>query len=559
MALENITLTPTLPSGIVAAENPIVVSLSTGVVGGSPAYAKGKITVVNNTTNNDQIIFNLTGSTNYYKVFTGKRYPNSDSYFLTDTLEDKNGNSISTSITTSQIASSISDCLNKDSVISNLYYVNYSGGTIVYLTAKEVGTTFKLSGQVTTTSGDITFTNISNGANQFEGSLVPNYQMYVELYVGDPSEQLIYLLGGSPDLSKYNYVTDIVLPFSLDNIHRFDFGKVCKSFVSTPRPNFNLTGATSFENEDQQIMRSFLFRYGELYPIAGGNTTKKLYKGSTSPFWVVNSSLPFTEDNDMEPFTGSSINVNGKYFTNSPSIKYSQRNQKELLYFTITKYAAQNRDIGMYADLTFWDGSTANDVLLYRFLSYENNYGGMYVANVSFEDHLQQFETTSRIKTAVINARAFSGGTNFTVKKTYQYPYSDPINSYQLTFLNKLGGFDTHTFIGLVEHQIDRTKKDITTAIPVNANGSVNQGFKYSGNYDVQITKKVMVNSGLLTETMFDWLLELLQSNDIYQIDNDNINYLKLDSFKYSKNTNSNDYSIECTFIQTIYENNVSI
>ena len=103
-------------------------------------------------------------------------------------------------------------------------------------------------------------------------------------------------------------------------------------------------------------------------------------------------------------------------------------------------------------------------------------------------------------------------------------------------FQNKLGTFDTFDFQGLIENTVDRVVSTYTTPLSINTDGSLATGFKSSANYGVQTTKKIVVDSGWVNETTFNWLLELMSSNLIYSYGTGIENYLKLDSFKYDTN-----------------------
>src|SRR5688572_21475192 len=108
MALLNTTITTTQPAGLVAAENPIVLSLATGT-NGSPAYAKTKLVIGTVPTDGLTLTFDLDQPTTYSKQFIAKNFPSQDNYFLTSTIQDREGNTVSTGITSTQSASSLAE------------------------------------------------------------------------------------------------------------------------------------------------------------------------------------------------------------------------------------------------------------------------------------------------------------------------------------------------------------------------------------------------------------------------------------------------------------------
>jgi len=548
MSLVSTTITAFQPAGIVASENPIILELRTAS-GGTSSFSSGRFNVTSTSTNSVTVVFNLSGTTNYIKTFTGKNFPNNDSYFLTGTLQDQNGNTIDSSITTSQIASSLSDCLNDDIVISRDYYVTYTGGTKVLLTAKEASSNHRLDGgRVTCSTGAITFTSISTGHSIYQGASIQDYSLYTELYKGDDNLQL----GQSLNVNQFKKIGELILPFSSDNVHRFNVATLCKSFVSTPRPDFSITGSTVVAGP-----LPFYASFGEQYPlVAGTNTTKKLYKGRTPYFYVANASLPFISGNSMLAYSGTSSPSAAKFLTNQPVTKKINRSQNELLYILIPKNIG-GAGYFVIAEIKYWDG-TITTQNLYDLFTGATNTGGLYVLNVSYDSVLNQFEATGkRIKTAKVWVSNI--GFSYSANQTYSFDYED-INEdgFGVVFLNALGGYDTFQFNGVTEETIDRSSKTLTTPLEWNRDGSIQSGFKYSNNYDVRVTKRVNVNTGFINQQTFDWLIELLGSNEIYQYSG-NMNYLKLDSYKYSKDNQTNEYSVDVSFIQTIFENNVSI
>ena len=89
--------------------------------------------------------------------------------------------------------------------------------------------------------------------------------------------------------------------------------------------------------------------------------------------------------------------------------------------------------------------------------------------------------------------------------------------------------------------------------------GSLSPGFKYNAAYDTQTTKKLTVNSGWIDSQTFDWLKELVASNEIYIYSNEYDNYVLVKGFKYNKSSNDTLYNIELELDYTIYENSISV
>ena len=125
--------------------------------------------------------------------------------------------------------------------------------------------------------------------------------------------------------------------------------------------------------------------------------------------------------------------------------------------------------------------------------------------------------------------------------------------------MNKLGGYDTFDFIGIVETSVNREAKNYTIPRDIQSDGSSPKGFKVNSTYDTQVTKTITVNSGWIDQDHFDWLIELLSSNNIYSYTETFQNYLNVTGYKYTRSSLDDLYEMEVTFTHTIFENNISV
>lgn len=567
MGLYSNTLTITQPSNLVASNNPIVFGLSTGTVG-SPTFARGKIKVLAASTLNTTLVFNLTGGTKYSKTFKAVEYPDKENYFMTQTSVDRLGNQTTGSNSITDVTSSLAQVLSNDIFIGQNYYVNYSGSSIIELVAKEAGSKYNLNGLqvISSNNAKITFTNITSGSNQYEGQAIPDYSLFVDVYKGNDNVEI--LKTGTYNDLDFNKVSELVLPFSKINVHRFDISKIAGSFLSTPFPKFNQSGFTTFSGSTSKMMLPFKVVFGEIYsPNKDEQTLTKTVKGQSKIVWAVNSSLPFTNANQLINYTGLSTgNGSSKFLTSFPEDKYVTDKSRELLYFIVPKNI--RNPLSLHADIEFWNGTKIDNRRIYTFFSGSNvntidNYGGVFIANVSHEYCLKAIETengNAQIKRATFYLRY--GVNSFFVwseRKSYFFyqvgsrELDD--NYYPLAFLNELGSFDTFEFVGNNEKTVDRTKSSLTLPYVLNADGSIASNSRSSINYGVQTTNKIVVNSGIINQNHFDWLLQLVKSNEIYNCKTGES--LKLDSFKWSKSALSNDYQIELTLISSITNNSV--
>lgn len=547
------------PKGIVAAENPIAISIGTEQYQPDVTFSTTKFTFTNIPSNNFSVKFNLP---DYTQTFKARDLPVRDTYFLTGTLKNRAGTTVGTN-TINTIAASFAECFQNDLYFNTNYFINQSGTTIT-LKAKDSSGRFDLTntnieqykpnGTTIITSG-VTIQVMSYGKDKYEGSILTDYNIVTETYQSDAYEY------GATDIniSQFNRITEQSLPFSKDNEHVFDISTIAKNYVTTPKPDLDFTGYTTMPT----YMKPFIIKYSERFPLVFNETTlRRRDKGYSRTIWVCNSALDLEAANDMSIYTGTTsvggIN-NVEFLTNSPSKKTTYRTQKELLHFILPK--DYGTDVTLKGYIYFWDGtSTANT--LTTIATGTTNFGGVVVVNTSYDKiGLDAIEASTGKKIKQVDVAVYTnGGTNqYTNIKTYFYPYHDTDSTYGVCFLNKLGTFETFNFIGAKEELIDRKDKTYTSIPKIQDDGSLIEGYKKATAYDVAVTKKVVVNTGLIDRDHGKWLLELLSSNEIYSYTDEYENYLLVDSFKHNLNSSENQFNIEIAFIRTGIEQNVTV
>jgi len=552
------------PASIVASENPIMLSLRTAIFNGSNLRTKSQLTVSSGITSGYRMVFNLTSPISYNVTFFAKSFPNKTNYFLSDTLTDSQGNFIKSN-TTSEIADSLAQVLQNDIIISSNYFINVNSN-VVTLVAKTASSRFNIDSSNLTTynssnnivSTGVTVTLSQSGTDFFEGDILDNYNLFAELngIISDVE------YGSTLSQNQFDRFTELQLPYQKSNIMKFDFSEVCKSYVYTPKPNYQLSGFTTITT----YLKPFYFKYGEIYPlVANTNTLIKRFKGSTDFVWVCNAALNYEQANIMTGYTGTTISGylrNVPFLTNSPNPKHSSRQQSELLYFIIPQNLGQGT-LSVKGDITFWDGSTLPTQTFITISNSTINFGGAIQINVSFERlGLDVIESTNNKLIKRVNLALYSGsgtGRNVTAIKSYIYDLEEKTNRVGLSWLNKLGVFDSFDFVGQAEESIDRESKTYQLTRDINTNGSLNTGFKVNATYDVNITRKLKVNSGWINEETFNWLQELLASNEVYIYTSINDNYVNVVGFKYSKSSNDTLYNLELELIETTSKNNISV
>jgi hypothetical protein len=648
----------TQPTGLTAVENPIIIQVQTKVTSSSPERNSVALTLSGTIANNNSITFNLTSPFIYNQTFYAKGFPNKPNYFLATTLTDASGVPQGTN-TLDEIAVSLSDALNNDSVIPKVYNINVNG-SVVSISAKETGSKFNLTSANVTTTGTIALTTIQTGVDYCDGQATDNYSISCEVMANTDNTTQYPEVG---QLTDYNLVSELILPFNqVNNIHKFDISNILKSQVDTPKPSITLTGSTLLMG----VMQPYYTKLNELYPlIANTNTIKKRFKTNTSVQWVINSSLDRFSPNNMENYLGVPITdlnpnfdmafsfnigttvvlsdtllgivsgttnvmyaiyddtnttklknwqtgltftlvtagvryarvsgtTNGRidtfsrsmmvsqysqsadrniypskydsvsFLTNSPNPKQIQRNSNEFIYFVLPK--DYGTSLKMKGDLYFYDGTSATGQTFFTIATGATNAGGCLVMNLSYDKlGLQNYEvsgtTNRKIKRADLAVyQAYNGyDIPYTDSKEYRFEIDEQPRKFGILFQNALGMYDAFDFVGVVETTVSRDNSLYTVPLTFNPNGSLLQGFKNQATYNTKIVKKVIVNTGWIDSAHFQWLQELLKSNNIYSTSITNQNYLNLTEFTYKASSLDDLFDAEFTFEFTIFENAMTV
>jgi hypothetical protein len=552
------------PKRIVASENPITMVLATAPFDSTDVPSISQFNVQSLIDDGFRIRFNLNNPIAYDKSFYAKDFPNRDNYFLSKEVRDKQGNFLYNN-TINNISISIAEAIEKDIIISQNYYVNNSGSTIT-LIAKENSSRYDLSsanveiynpaGSLVTTG--ITITQLQAGTDRYEGSLLTNYNIYTEVYVDFNGEYSDTTLNET----SFRRLTEVTLPYKKDNLVLFDTSTILKNLVYTNKPDFELTGYTI----NTSYIRPFLLKYGEKFPLVQNqNTLRKRDKSKTLINYVCNAALDWEVANDMSFYTGQTYfgtTYNVPFLTNSPNVKKSNKSSRELLNILIPKNIGT--DMKLFGNIDFWDGTSLLNQELLTIIPTATtvNFGGLFTVNISFDklglDIIEQ-NNNKLIKRVALVLRNFNASNNYSLVKSLRYDLEEPQNRLGVAFLNKLGTFDTYEFIGIEEQLVNRSTKTYTVPRKILPDGSSPEGFKSLATYDTQVTKRLRVNSGWIDQQHYDWLIEMVSSNDIYSYSTDYDNYLNVENFTYTKNSNDNLYNLEITFIQTLFENNITI
>lgn len=550
----------TIPEELCASENPIMLTLQTALNSAAPVPSKSTFEITSTITDGNSIVIALDYPQAYTATFYAKGFPDKDSYFLASVLTDDVGNTIGSN-TSAEIATSLGEVLLNDSVLNRLYYIRVSGDT-VYLEAKENNGNLDLNTGTVTIVGNIDLTLTQAGISAYDGQIESNYSLYTEINVNADSQY-----GDDLTVTDFNRVTELDLPFSQDNVHKFDLSEVLKNFVTTPKIDFSITGATTLAS----MMASYYISYGEKYPlIPNSSTKKKRSKGSTDIKYVINSALEWEDVNSMNEYlgdlvsTGSTIRENIKFLTNAPNPKFIQRNSSEFLYFIIKKN--YDADLSVIADLYFYDGTSLTGQTLYTVATGGTNYGGVFCVPSGYNElGLASYETYSggtrkirKVDFAVY--QTITGTTSqLTEERSYRYEIDEQPRRYGVAFLNKRGTWDIFDFSGEIIDSVEHSNIKYQIPRKVSLQGASSRGFQANTVYGTKVLKTITCNTGWINEEAFDWLIELLSSNRIYNYTDTDQPFLITKSVDYKKSSNDDLFQIDVIFNETLEQNNISI
>lgn len=550
----------TLPE-LQAVENPIILELQTALNSTVPVYSKSVIQVTGSTITGVTVGFNLQFPIQYNATFISKAYPDRSTYFLESVLTDEIGTPLGGNDSI-EIATSLAECIQNDSILSRYYYVTNSGNSITF-TAKEYGSDYDLTtGNTTITGNGIGLTLVNGGIAQYDGQLSGNYSLYTEVFIDTDLQ-----FGDTPNLGTYKRIVELELPYNRSNIHRFDLAPVLKNFVSSPKIDFNFTGFTTLPSMDT----TYFCKYGEKYPlVANTNTKKKRYKGTTPVRYAINSALNYEDSNNMAdylgtPITSGSSTYSGVTFLNTaPNPKFIPRGSKEFLYFILKK--EYPNALALNGDIYYYNGTSQTGITFITIstLTGATNFGGVTLLACGYNElGLSAYENSGNTKIRRVDFAVYqttSGGTTtkLTETRSYLLEIDEQPQKYDVAFLNKLGTYETYSFVGEVVEDQEVMRYTNQKPYQVFNDGSAPLGFEYNSVYDTKYTKLITVNSGTIDEDTYYYLMGLLQSNKIYNYSNPRENFLTVVSQIATKSTNANEYAVQIQFKETIEANNVS-
>lgn len=304
------------PPILQAAHNPIIYNVRTNQSSDVIQKASARIRVKDERIEDGaRIVFNFTNPSIYNVTFYARTFPNRNNFFLATDITDIN-NVVQGVNTREEITQSIGEVLFNDNFISQNYNIYVTGHDIV-LTAKQTGSKFNINSSNVFirdedglgTTDYFSLIDIRDGLDRYDGEIIDNYSLYCEVFL-NKNTNIQYPVAGSE--IDYEKVSELNIPFQLNNKHIFNISDIVSSYVNTPKPFYEFSGYTVLPD----MIRPYYIRFGESYPIvSNSNTVKRRFKESTDVRWVVNSALNRYVANDMSVYEGEPISYLNPDFT----------------------------------------------------------------------------------------------------------------------------------------------------------------------------------------------------------------------------------------------------
>ena len=147
---------------------------------------------------------------------------------------------------------------------------------------------------------------------------------------------------------------------------------------------------------------------------------------------------------------------------------------------------------------------------------------------------------------------------DYSETKSFRFEIDEQPANYNVAFLNKLGTYETYSFVGEVVDSSEILRESYQKPYSINQDGSATSGFEYNSTLDTDYTKVFTLNTGVIDSDTYDFLQGLLQSNRIYHYDDQHETYLSIIGQSSTRSTNTNEYSLQIQVKETINENNVN-
>lgn len=219
-----------------------------------------------------------------------------------------------------------------------------------------------------------------------------------------------------------------------------------------------------------------------------------------------NSALQYNQDNDLVSYIVNDTSVTGiKFLTESPQTRILNVNELSALYFL-----SNDASFSGYAQYTYYDidGNTPmqTNVDLSTLVKYHNAIPVNWIG---------ADPTAVKMRVRLIRTTSVA----ITEEKYFILDNSQECSQKQVTWLNKIGGYDSFMFAGGQEYVINAEKEN-PIEYPFNSNFV--SPLRINSYRSINSKKSFTLANRCSTKETADWLkYELVNSSDVYVIEDD--------------------------------------
>ena len=219
-----------------------------------------------------------------------------------------------------------------------------------------------------------------------------------------------------------------------------------------------------------------------------------------------NSALQYNQDNDLVSYIVNDTSVTGiKFLTESPQTRILNVNELSALYFL-----SNDASFSGYAQYTYYDidGNTPmqTNVDLSTLVKYHNAIPVNWIG---------ADPTAVKMRVRLIRTTSVA----ITEEKYFILDNSQECSQKQVTWLNKIGGYDSFMFAGGQEYVINAEKEN---TIEYSFNTNFQSPLRINSYRSINSKKSFTLANRCSNKETADWLkYELVNSSDVYVVEDD--------------------------------------
>lgn len=346
-----------------------------------------------------------------------------------------------------------------------------------------------------------------HGTDQFRGDSMKNYGVLVEVRAGFTGNYNVPTTDNPGELPPIG--VPLQCNYRLDNMYRFDLSALLRRLLPVWRPD---PARVQLQHNPYSNF-TFYCRLFEMYSTGASNYRQQVLKYETPLQKLLLGVLPQGTANSSKPWT---------YFAAGPALPLSVPLEKpvpyngiELFSFVLDFANQAGLSIGQFnllglrlkVLLSLKDGT---EQVRYTAAILPQQ-GGVYSQRV---DPAALGITGQVADLEYYQVQAVIGATPITVPATYR-PYESEYEVVRLMFLSTLGVFETFCFAGQTAQKVERQATTFTRTLPFEPALSD----AYEQTLEVALRRLPTVYSHALSKEVYDWLIELLKSPEVYRLD----------------------------------------